>query len=316
MTASPPEQRRISDGADISRTFKQRCSDGAAVFWLGVFFRLISIAPRLIYALRPIFVRLAYCFSRQIRRSTAANGRLLHFDSGASFQPRTFGLGVVGSFYDFVYDIGTSLNCNRQQLAGRVAAIHGAEEYLAARGLHRGAVLLTAHMGSFEVGLAALPMDEKKIHVVFKRDRMAGFERLRLKLRQSLNVTEAAIDDGWSVWMRLRDALLNDEVVAVQGDRVMPGQKGLRVAIRGGHMLLPTGPFKLALAATAPVIPIFSVRDSDGRVTIFIHKAIQPTADAAGIENAVNEFAAILGRTLGDHPVQWLVLEPAFCEGA
>ena len=40
-----------------------------------------------------------------------------------------------------------------------------------------------------------------------------------------------------------------DEVVAIQGDRVMPGQKGERLAFFDGHMLFPTGPVRLAIAS-------------------------------------------------------------------
>ncbi len=312
MTAVPTEQRRTTIGA-ISPGFNQRFGDRAAVFWLAVFFKLVSLTPRLVYALRPLFVRLAYWFSHKIRRSTTANcSRLL--GESAKLRSAVFGRRVVGSFYDFVYDIGTCMKCTREQLAGRVEAVRGAEEYLSARADRRGAVLLTAHMGAFEVGLAALPMAEKKIHVVFKRDRVDGFEKLRLKLRQSLNVSEAAVDDGMAVWMRLREALLNDEVVAVQGDRVMPGQKGLRVPLLGGSVLLPTGPFKLALAAGSPVIPIFSIRRPGGSVLIQIHPAIHVDNRECGIEQAVGEFAKILARVLGEFPEQWLVLEPAFCE--
>jgi phosphatidylinositol dimannoside acyltransferase len=195
-----------------------------------------------------------------------------------------------------------------------VHSIEGAQAYLEARSPHRGAVLLTAHMGSFEAGLAALPIAEKRVHVVFKRDRLEGFERLRKTLREQLNVIEAPIDDGWAVWMRLREALLNDEVVAVQGDRIMPGQKGLRVPLLNGTIELPTGPFKLALSADSPVIPIFSVRNPDGTVRILIREPIQVSSAGDGIETAVRCFATSLAKQLADYPEQWLVLDTAFCE--
>ena len=167
-------------------------------------------------------------------------------------------------------------------------------------------------MGSFEVGLAALPMQEKRVHVVFKRDRLAGFEKLRRSLREQLNVVEAPIDDGLAGWMRLRDALMNDEVIAVQGDRVMPGQKGVSTPLLGGTILLPSGPFKLALAAGAPVIPIFSVRQKDGRVRIQIYDAIEITDQPDGIEFAIRSFTKTLTIQLNEHPEQWLVLDAAF----
>jgi lauroyl/myristoyl acyltransferase len=282
------------------------------MFWLSVFFLLTAVAPGGMRVMRPVFVRLAFCFSAKIRRNTKLNAEHL----GIVSPDRTeFGLKVVGSFYDFVYDIGRSIGQTRDQMVMRVHSIEGAPAYLEARSTHRGAVLLTAHMGSFEAGLAALPIAEKRVHVVFKRDRLAGFERLRKTLREQLNIIEAPIDDGWAVWMRLRDALLNDEVVAVQGDRIMPGQKGLRVPFLNGMIELPTGPFKLALSAGSPVIPIFSVRQADGMVRIHICEPIHVALTGDGIEDGVRCFATSLAMQIADYPEQWLVLDQPFLSG-
>jgi lauroyl/myristoyl acyltransferase len=290
-----------------------RCRARAAAFWLMVLFRLIAAAPWLARWAKPLFVRLAFTFSRKIRTNTDANARRIFGEDLTARQRRQFGLRVAGSFYDFVSDIGQSLRATRQQLAGRIESAEGHDRYRQARDLHKGAVILTAHMGSFEVGLVALSQAEaNRIHVVFKRDQVGAFERLRTRLRRRLNVAEAPIDDGWPVWMRLREALLNDEVIAIQGDRVMPGQKGVRVPLLGGQVLLPTGPFKLALAAGSPVIPIFSIRTASGKVRIFIEDAIHPSADPDGIEQAARQFAGILAKYVARYPDQWLVLDQAF----
>lgn len=296
----------------MSSPLLHRCRDRCAIFWLAVLFRLTASAPGLVRAFRPVFVRLAFAFSPKIRRNTRANASRLGVKPSDA---RSFGLAVVGSFYDFVYDIGRSVGCTREQLTERVASIEGTDAYHTARNLRRGAVLLTAHMGSFEAGLAALPA-EKRVHVVFKRDRIPGFEKLRRSLREQLNVIEAPIDDGLPSWMRLRDALLNDEVVVVQGDRVMPGQKGSRVPLLGSSVMLPTGPFKLAASADAPVIPIFSIRQPDGTVRIVIHEAIHVTSQNGSTDAAIQAFAKILTTHLTEHPEQWLVLDAAFCEDA
>ena len=120
--------------------------------------------------------------------------------------------------------------------------------------------------------------------------------------------------------MRLRDALLADEVVVLQGDRVMPGQKGEPVGFLGGTLLLPAGPVKMALATGAPIVPIFSVRTGDAKVRLFIEEPIdvQPDdGDAAGAAHpALIEWAAVLERYVRSYPDQWLMLRPAWCEDA
>jgi lauroyl/myristoyl acyltransferase len=288
----------------------------AASFWLSVLFRLTAAAPALVCAVRPVFVRLAFFFSRKIRQSTDANAGRILGEQATAKQRREFGIGVVGSFYDFVCDIGNSLRQTREELSSRIESAEGESTYHAVRSAGNGAILLTAHMGSFEVGLAALAAHEKRIHVVFKRDQVGSFEKLRTQLRRQLNVAEAPIDDGYAVWFRLRNALMNNEVVAIQGDRIMPGQKGVSVPLLGGHVQLPTGPFKLALASGSPVIPIFSIRSKKGGIRIFLEQAIIVSTEIDGIDRAVREFAVVLARYIALYPDQWLVLDKAFCEDA
>ena len=57
-------------------------------------------------------------------------------------------------------------------------------------------------------------------------------------LEDAVGFLEAPVDDGLSVWVGLRDALLRNEVVLMQGDRVMPGQRGMRLPFLSGHMVI------------------------------------------------------------------------------
>jgi len=245
-----------------------------------------------------------------IRSSTRANGRRIFGPDAGGRKLDAFTRGVVGNFFDFVIDVGRSVGKTRQQLAAQIERIDGHERYVATRAAGRGAIVLTAHMGSFEVGAAALLEHEPKIHVVFKRD-TGRFERIRQALRGQLGVIEQPVDEGWGVWVKLRDALRDDEVVAIQGDRVMPGQKGRRMPFLGGHLALPTGPVKLAMASGAPIIPVFSVRTAEGKIRLFIEEPIR--ADD-GLDAAMGRVAAVIERYVAAYPEQWLVLHPAFVE--
>ena len=93
----------------------------------------------------------------------------------------------------------------------------------------------------------------------------------------------------------------------------MPGQKGSRVAFLGGHMLLPTGPVKLAMASGAPIVPVFSVRIPSGKIKLFIEEPIEVGQD---VDEAMGKLAAVIGQYVAKYPEQWLVLNPAFEEDA
>ena len=206
-----------------------------------------------------------------------------------------------------------------KQLRERIETIEGRDAYLEYRKQGRGAIILTAHMGSFEVGLAALADVEKNIHVVFKRDAMDGFEAVRRTLRANLGVQEAAIDDGWDTWMRLRDALEQNHVVVMQADRAMPGQKAQAVPMLYGHLMLPLGPLKLAQISGAPLVPVFTVRTPGGGCRLFAEAPIvvDPNAELInGIHPALLEVGRVIEKYIAAYPEQWLILDPAFVEDA
>jgi KDO2-lipid IV(A) lauroyltransferase len=285
----------------------------AAAFWLNYFFWHAERFPRLTLWSKWIYLSFALLCSKTIRLSTAANARRIFGDSITAGQQRAFRNDVVSSFFNFVADVAASIRSSRQQLLGRIRKIHGEEKYLSARAIQRGAIIVTLHMGSFEVAAAAMHLRESNIHVVFKRDLIDRFERLRTRARQNLNVIEAPVDDGWGMWIGLRDALMQNHVVMLQADRVMPGQKGLRMKFLHGHLLMPTGPVRLAMLTGAPIIPIVTTRDSDGQIQIHIEDAIDVLPDAS-VEESMLKLRDVVEKYVRTYPTQWLMLEPAFCE--
>lgn len=287
----------------------------AAAFWLRMLFFTAQYLPIFAIVTKAFFIWFPLRFSKVIRHGTRANGRRILGPDATPQRLRQYAWDVVSGFYEFICDVGRCQHMDRDDLLDRIETVEGHERYLAARSAHRGAILLTAHMGSFEVATAALLDREKKVHIVFKRD-PGRFEQIRQSARRRLGVIEEPIDDGLGVWIRLRDALLNDEAVAIQGDRVLPGQKGRRVPFLNGHLLLPTGPIKLAIASGAPIIPVFALRTKQGRIRLHVEDPILVGNNLDELNDALLKIAAVLERYIRTYPDQWLVLRPAFCEDA
>ena len=65
------------------------------------------------------------------------------------------------------------------ELLGRIRNVKGEAAYLELRKARAGAIVLTANMGSFEVGMAGLRQYEPKVHVLFRRDANNLFEQSR-----------------------------------------------------------------------------------------------------------------------------------------
>ena len=306
------EPARPLPASDSSFPIAEGLRQRAANFWLGLFFAAARDLPWMVRGFKPFFIWGAVTVSRQIRNATAANARRIYGKDVTAGQITRFTRDVTASFYDFVADVGYALRLTPKQMYERVASADHEARYHNIRAQKRGAIVVTAHMGSFEVGLAALRQTEEKVHVVFRRDPADRFDQIRQLLRQRLGVIEAPVQEGWGLWMRLRDALLANEVVVLQGDRVMPGQKGQRVPFLNHHIMLPTGPVKLAQASGAPLVPIFSLRQPDGRIRIVVEEPIEVAAHDE--VDPMDKLARVLEKHVREHPEQWLMFHPAFCE--
>jgi KDO2-lipid IV(A) lauroyltransferase len=285
----------------------------AADFWLNYMFWHVRHVPFLARATKGFYLWFAVRHSHVLRRSTAANARRIFGPATTDAECLAFTRRVVANFVDFVCDVGVSLQLDRKGMLARIESVEGKARYDAARAAKNGAIIATAHMGSFEAGAAALLDLEPRMHVVFKRDQRGRFEQVRAELRQKLGVIEAPIDEGWTVWMRLRDALANDEVVMVQADRVMPGQKGTPVPFLHGHLLMPTGPLKLAMATGSPIVPVITTRTKRGKIRIHVEEAVY-VRSAADVPGALAAIAKVLEKYVRTYPEQWLLLQPAFFE--
>ncbi len=290
----------------------------AGEFWLWYLFWNSRHFPWYARVTKHFFLWGAWKFSPGLRAPTLTNAaRILGPDSTPA-QREALAKSVLSNFYDFVEDIGSNLHKTNQQMIASVEEIVGRDRYARARALRRGAIIITAHLGSFEIGTAALRQMEPKVHVVFHRDSRPLFETMRSRLHDRLGLIEAPVEKGLEMWMSLRDALARDEVVMLQADRVMPGQTGHRVEFLGGHVLLPPGPIKLAAATGSPLIPVFTLRAGPGRVRVVVEEPIfcdrVRIGGDASTPPELLAVARVLEKYVRAYPEQWLMLQPACCE--
>ena len=287
----------------------------AADLWLNLMFFHSRRWPWIVRKFKPFWAWGAWNCSHYLQDNILCNAKRLLGEDSTPAQRDALGRAVVSNFLNFISDVGRSIGQSREQLLARIESVEGEEIYRQARQEKKGAIVLTAHMGSFEVGMAALLQHESHVHVLFQRDSFGLFEKTRSDLRKQLGVIEHCVNDGLAAWMRLREALANDQVVLIQGDRVMPGQKGQRIKVLGGEMVLPTGPVRLALATGAPIIPIFSVRNPDGKMRLFINEPIH-VRQPQDLQIAMDRIAFVLGDFLKRFPDQWLMVHRAWCDDA
>jgi KDO2-lipid IV(A) lauroyltransferase len=191
----------------------------------------------------------------------------------------------------------------------------GLDHWQALNASGEGFILVTAHIGAWEVG-SMLPSarDARRVHVVREAETDPRAQRFIQELIKGaagdLYTTHFAEDP--QLGMALLDALRDGEIVALQGDRPRAGGRKAEATLFGRPFPLPIGPAVLARAAGVPILPVFVFREGRLRYRCAIHPPIRVphTADrTADLESATQRFATELQAAITHRPHQW------FCFG-
>jgi KDO2-lipid IV(A) lauroyltransferase len=184
----------------------------------------------------------------------------------------------------------------------------GTEHLLTARDAGRGAILLTAHVGNFEIGGFFLGELGLKVAVVYLSDPSPVVERDRNAARDRLGIRSLLMKSDFSA-IRILRSLEEGYFVAIQGDRDYSGT-GRPLPFLGRNVSFPVGPFRIAAAAGVPLLPVFVLREKDGAYRTVVEAPIRVEAASRGRReeaerSAMMEFVAILERTVRENGEQW-----------
>jgi predicted LPLAT superfamily acyltransferase len=214
----------------------------------------------------------------------------------------TFAGAALDRFSAWLGDIGPE----------RVDGIEDAE-FVAARADPRGAVVLSAHLGTPEVMRAIATLgDRRGVSILAHSANAAKFGELmaRMAPRSTVRIIEVT-DLGVGAAMILSSALEQGDWAVILADRVAPGGRSpsVWVPFMGQDAPIPSGPFILASALKCPVYTLFAVRQK-GRFRVRLRKFSErldfPRKDReAALKVSAADFAAVLKEQAVANPFQW-----------
>lgn len=173
----------------------------------------------------------------------------------------------------------------------------------------KGVILLTSHIGNWELGSLALAHLGYKVRVVNYAEVDQQRTILRETLRSQWGVKAVVSGNHTLSAMELLFALRRNELIAIQGDRVMEG-RWIEVEFCGYPARFPLGPIKLAALSGAPVMIVAIVMDH-GRYRVQIADVVDPTVDAGKSEAEIaTAVAKALETLVRRYPDQWFNFLP------
>jgi lauroyl/myristoyl acyltransferase len=260
------------------------------------------------------FTLFFYFFAAPARRAIVANlASVLPGSSTAMNQLRAF-----RTLLNFAWTLSEAAiyKLNREEFVYEIIGTKWLEQLGAAPS----AIVLTAHMGNYDLGAALFAEKfNREIRMVRapEPDRETA-QHLSASLEQA-GAGAVKVDyntAGALLSFDLLNALRGGEIVSIQGDRVEGGVAQISATLFGKTVRLPNGPFVLALAAGVPIYPLFIARSGHRRYQIIVREPIMVVRTGgvrdSDIAGGVDRWCAVLQEIIAESWDQWFAFAPIF----
>ena len=192
------------------------------------------------------------------------------------------------------------------------------ETFLEQLAAAKGAIVLTAHMGNYDLGAALFAEKfQRQLRMVRAPEPDAlSAQHVDLSLQQSGAgaVKVEYSDDGAAIAFDLLNALRNGEIISIQGDRVVGNVARASVKLFSQEVFLPTGPFVLSLVTETPIYPLFIVRTDYRKYKIIAREPIicgkNGRSREETIDDAMRRWSQVLEENIRNHWPQWFAFTP------
>jgi KDO2-lipid IV(A) lauroyltransferase len=267
-------------------------------------FIALALPLRLTYLLAAFLAQGYYLLAFRDRRFVKSNLRLI-FPEKSNCQLRKISRMVFRNFAKYLVDFFRFEKLNRQYIDKKIKLenLHYFDQALA-KG--KGVVVLTAHLGNWELGgvviaqlgypfwAVALPHKNKKVNDFFDTQRnIKGVKVIAMGKAVRSCITE----------------IRSNHMVALVGDRDF-SEKGVIIDFFGKPTHFPEGPAALSLMTGASIVPGFMLRNPDDSFTLRIEKPIEflPSGDKTkDLADLIGIYKNIIQDYIRNYPEQWYV---------
>ncbi|HMG04640.1 MAG TPA: lysophospholipid acyltransferase family protein [Chthoniobacterales bacterium] len=227
-------------------------------------------------------------------------------------------LRVFRTFHNYSWTISEAAihKLNKEEFAYEIIGA----DWLDQLGAAQGAIVLTAHMGNYDLGAALFAEKfHREIRLVRapEPDRQTA-EHLSASLEKS---GEGAVKVDYNtagalLSFDLLNALRLGEIVSIQGDRIDDDLAEIRAHLFGREVRLPNGPFVLAQVSRAPIYPLFIARSGYRSYQIIVREPIAVLRTGRDREHdmseAVEKWGLVLEQLIAERWDQWFAFAPGF----
>ena len=174
----------------------------------------------------------------------------------------------------------------------------------------KGAIVISAHLGNWELGAVILSMLNYPVMAVALPHKERPVNDLFNKQRESRGVKVVPTSVAFR---RSIQALKDNKIVGLVADRDF-GRHGLIMPFLGKKAMLPKGPAILSLKTGAPIITCLMIREKGDHFTLMLGDPIFPSQeynngeiDDEVIQSTIRKYIGTVEEKIRQFPSQWLM---------
>lgn len=187
--------------------------------------------------------------------------------------------------------------------------LDGNEELLALMGQKGGFIILSSHVGNYEIAGYTFRSNGKQYNaLVFPGEAQMVMENRKRILSQH-NINMIPVGDDMSHIFAINNALAEGEIVSIPGDRIFGSPRFVECEFLGSSARFPLGPYALAVQRDVPVLAVFVMKVSAHKYKVYIRRVTAVSSElksrnakaAVLAQGFVREVEAVLRK----YPEQW-----------
>lgn len=171
----------------------------------------------------------------------------------------------------------------------------------------KGGLLLSAHIGNWEIAGHLLRHIDTKLNIVMFDGERESIKQYIESVTGKMSVNIIVIRDDISHIFEISHALKNNELVCMHADRFIEGNKTITTNFLGSPAKFPLGPFLLAARFRVPVSFVFAMKETTFHYHLFASapKNYLDLGKMEGAQMVLNDYVAEIENKVKTYPNQW-----------